>query len=65
MVDETNGLLVAPGDVFGMYAAMCKMIQFYDQFDPQRIHEVAAEKYAYNKVGAQYLAAYKEVLDRN
>ena len=65
MVDDSNGLLVASGDVFGMYAAMCKMIESYDRFDPQVIHKASAEKYGYDEVGAQYLAAFKEVLHRN
>ena len=65
MVDDSNGLLVASGDVFGMYAAMCKMIESYDRFDPQAIHKASAEKYGYDEVGGQYLAAIKEVLHRN
>jgi len=65
MIDAGNGLLVGAGDIYGMYAAMSKMIKSYHTYDRVQINKVASMKYGYEVVAAQYLASYKQVLLRN
>ncbi|UAY54566.1 glycosyltransferase [Arachidicoccus terrestris] len=64
MVDDSNGILVPPGDEEVLYKAMESMILNYDKYNRQRISEDAQAKYNPEVVGRQIVEVYEKVLKK-
>ena len=62
LVDESNSLLVAPGDVEALANAMDTMIRTYNRFDRPAIAAAAAARFSFPVVGRQFRELYNEVL---
>ena len=60
MVDEKSGILVPPGHVEELAAALDRMLDSYPSYDKKIIRQ-AGEQYASDKVGAQLKAIYESV----
>lgn len=64
MVNDSNGILVPPGDEDALYKAMESMILNYDKYNRQRISEDAQAKYNPEVVGRQIAEVYEKVLSK-
>ena len=62
LVDDSNSLQVAPGDVEALASAMETMIRTYDRFDRQAIAAAAVAKFSFPEIGRQFRDLYDEVL---
>lgn len=62
MLDESNGILVTPGDENALYSAMENMLINYNRYDRKNIASEAQSKYNPDKVGNQIYEVYNKVL---
>ena len=51
IVNESNGLLVPPGDPQALAEAMEQCCRTYMNYDPQTLHDSVVERYCYESVG--------------
>lgn len=58
LVDESNALLIEPGNDEGLAAAMEQMITSYQQFNGKKIAEDAQGKFSYPVIGKKFDAVY-------
>lgn len=61
LVNESNAILIEPGQDDQLAAAMLQMIQDYSGYDRQKIAEAATAKFSYPEVGKQFDAVYRSV----
>jgi glycosyltransferase involved in cell wall biosynthesis len=64
MVNDSNGILVTPGDEEALYSAMENMILNYSKYDRKKISEEAQSKYNPEVVGKQIADVYEKVLSK-
>jgi glycosyltransferase involved in cell wall biosynthesis len=64
MIDDENGLLVAPQDAEELAAGIEAALGRLPQFDPQAISANAGARYGRAQVGLQLETAYREALER-
>jgi glycosyltransferase involved in cell wall biosynthesis len=62
MIDEGAGLLVEPGDVEGLRAALERMLDAHAGYDRKAIARAAGERYGHEAVGARWDELYNEVV---
>ena len=60
MIDENNGLLVAPNDVGGLAEALIKILKEEVTFDAEEIREQANRKFTAEVIANQFLAFYRD-----
>lgn len=63
MIDHLNGRMIQPDDVSALTAAMNQMLNDHLNYDRQAISQRAAEKYAYQQIGKEFLEIYRKVLE--
>ncbi|SDZ80354.1 Glycosyltransferase involved in cell wall bisynthesis [Arachidicoccus rhizosphaerae] len=64
MVNDSNGILVPPGDEEALYLAMEDMILNYSRYDREKISQQAQAKYNPEVVGRQIVEVYEKVLSK-
>ena len=62
VVDETNGILVKPGDENDLLEAMKTMISKESSYDREKISSRATAQFSYEVVGKEILSVYESVL---
>lgn len=63
IVDDTNGILVEPGNELQLSQAIEKLLDQYQKFNLKAIHDRAIEKYSIQHIASQYIKLYKESLN--
>jgi len=63
MVDETNGILIEPGDEAALTEAMLRMVRDWKLFYPEEIANKATGRYSYETVGARLDRVYRQITD--
>ena len=58
-----KGIMVAPGDVEGLAAAMDKMLDNYKEYDSAALRRYAIEKFSPQAVGSAFIHLYKRCLN--
>lgn len=58
LVTQENGILVNPGDVVALVAALRDMLKNYQRFNAEAISRDAAGKYNYQVVASQFMELY-------
>ncbi len=61
IVNEQNGILVAPNDAHALAEGMGKACHTFSQYDPDLLRKHVVERYSYEKVGNLLSAWYEEV----
>lgn len=61
-VNESNGLLIQPGDGKGLEQALVTMIHSYKDYDPEKISSDILKKFGREAVGRQIIGIYESVL---
>jgi glycosyltransferase involved in cell wall biosynthesis len=64
MLDESNGLMIEPGDEMAMKNALLKLKQSYDRYNRAQIALKAAALYNYETVGKELSAVYESLSQR-
>lgn len=64
MLNESNGILIPPGDEEALYQAMESMILNYDQYDREKISADAQAKYNPDVIGQQIVDIYERILSQ-
>jgi glycosyltransferase involved in cell wall biosynthesis len=62
VIDDTNGILVEPGDEVALSAAMHRVLTNYSNYLPARIAADARGKFSYEKVGKDMHSVYDRIL---
>jgi glycosyltransferase involved in cell wall biosynthesis len=62
IIDESNGLLVAPGDEMAMAATLEAMIQRCRNYDRQVIRRTLGERFSRSTIGSRIFDIYQEVI---
>ncbi len=62
IIHKDNGILIEPGNMEMLVAKMNYMIRHHPQYDRKQISADATIKYAYETVGKQINAFYRQVL---
>jgi len=62
MIDETNGLLITPGDETALIEAMKKVRDGRKTFDFFEIARVASERYSLRAIGEEFHELYNQVI---
>lgn len=62
IVNEQNGILVAPNDVQALVEAMEKVCKTYDNYDSDLLRKHVVQHYSYETVGKLMNAWYEEVI---
>jgi glycosyltransferase involved in cell wall biosynthesis len=62
VVNEQNGILIERGDEEALFKSMDYMLDHFDEYDPQRLHEYAAEKFSIKVIASKFLKIYQEAL---
>lgn len=60
-IDETNGLLVAPGDEYALKEAMNHVMNQIDSFDRNKIKQQAGGNFSYKNIGGKYSDIYNKI----
>lgn len=63
-VDNSRGYLVESENETALQTTMFDMLENYNRFDASKIALKAREDYSYEKIGAQFLALYKSVVQK-
>lgn len=63
LVDESNSILVLPGDEIGLAAAMSEIMDIYPGFNRAAIAEKAAGRFSYETAGRKLDAIYSSILE--
>lgn len=58
MIDNTNGLIVEPGQAGQLAEAIADLLANLDRYDPQRVARAAQSKYSYEAVAAALTRVY-------
>jgi glycosyltransferase involved in cell wall biosynthesis len=64
-VNDSNGLLVSPGNEEELSAAMNKMLKEYSHFNREAIAREAQDRYSYPVIGKQFYDLYKEITQKD
>ncbi len=64
MIDDSNGILIKPGDEKILCNKMSYIIDNFMKYDSKKIRANAVEKYSYEMVGKQFIDIYQEVIKR-
>ncbi len=64
MVNESNGIIVEPGQAEPLADAMVELLTHLERYNPFQIAREAAEKYSYEAVTAALTRVYEKVLSR-
>lgn len=59
MIDETNGIMVSPGDEEKLMAEIGNMIEKRNYFNHSEIANVASKRYSFEVIGQEFLTIYK------
>lgn len=62
IVNSRNGILVSPNNLTEFVSAIEKMIEIYNTFDKQDMHQSAIEKYSYRAIGNRLTDIYNECI---
>jgi glycosyltransferase involved in cell wall biosynthesis len=62
LVDDSNGILIEPGNENALKDAMLKMMNEYETFDRSRISGNAVKKFSYESTGKQFDELYSSVI---
>ncbi len=62
VINDSNGLVVRPGDEKAMTDAMCQMLDLCREYDKTMIRDGISDKYAKETVGKQLVSLYKELI---
>lgn len=65
VIDDSNGILVEPGDESGLTAALDQMIGRYRVMSPARVRDSVGDRFSASMVGKQILGLYSEVLGKD
>jgi glycosyltransferase involved in cell wall biosynthesis len=65
MLDDTNGILIKPGDEEALLKSLVMMITRYETYDKKAISERAQKIYSCAEVADQYLEVYEKILTDN
>jgi glycosyltransferase involved in cell wall biosynthesis len=63
-VNETNGILIEPGNRVALKAVIIKMMENYKSYNPEILKNPIREKFGREAVGKEILAIYEEVFNR-
>jgi glycosyltransferase involved in cell wall biosynthesis len=63
MVDDTNGLLIHPGDEIALVGAMKSVMDHYNAYDGAAISLAAHQKYGYEAISNQFEAIYRASIE--
>lgn len=63
IINEENGLMVAPNNLDELTAAIEVMIEKHHTYDKTKMHQSAVEKYSYNAIGKQLTEIYNQCID--
>jgi len=58
-----RGILVTPKDEKGLFSAIDKMLDTYQDYDPQLLRQYAVDNFSYDKVGAAFSKLYDQILE--
>jgi glycogen synthase len=61
VVDEKNGILIAPGDENELLNAMHELVNAYHRFDQKEIARIAMHKFSYETVGQEIKTVYDRI----
>lgn len=64
IVDEHNGILVAPNDTLALAEAMETLCKSYGNYPPEKLRESVTERYCYESVGQLLADWYQEIVNR-
>jgi L-malate glycosyltransferase len=64
IVSDQRGLLVKPKDEEALLAAINKMLDTYQAYDKNILHQYAENNFSYNSVGKQFMDTYSEIIKR-
>jgi glycosyltransferase involved in cell wall biosynthesis len=64
-INDTNGLLIAPGDTKALAESIDYMLDHFDKFDADFIQSTAKSKFSMKSVGKELQQEYLKVLKRN
>src|SRR5207253_968363 len=60
---DGGGLLVPPGDVEALAAAVVRMTTEASSYEPARLHESAARRYGFVVVGSEIVELYRRLVE--
>jgi L-malate glycosyltransferase len=64
MIDDSNGILIKPGNEKTLCNKMSYIIDNFMKYDSKKIRDNAVKKYSYEKIGKQFIDIYQEVIKR-
>jgi glycosyltransferase involved in cell wall biosynthesis len=62
MIDDTNGLIVEPGQAEPLAEAIIDVLTHLDRYDPQQLAAAAKERYGYEAVTSALTEVYKRLM---
>jgi glycosyltransferase involved in cell wall biosynthesis len=64
-LDESRGVLIAPGDQQALQAAVQRMIEGYSQYDAEKMRAYAHAHFNEERIAKDFSTLYKEILENN